>query len=366
MIQYCIHVKNFSNQNAVTVFRWIFIRKDPLDQVVFYFLSRINFTSSRYFPLFNQNNQTRIVYLRGLPIKYSDALMLKIFRIFKRILKFRFNSYKFVHIFNSGEIYDSKYQVLHIDDPKYDNMEISKLLKWEQVLISKNSIPIIVCTNQFTAAWLKQFLQEVKIKVIEQGYYTRNNQLTGAKHNHFCCVYSSAYIHYGRDKHANESTWGVDNLFEVIIPELNSVDSEIFIHLIGELGNDAKIRATSLPNVICHGRVSPIENAYLLTQSDIAIYPRTFDHKRSILKIYSYIGAGLPVVTYDLIDTQIIKEKSLGISVNTTDEFVNSIVELKNNVDLLNHYSRRVNYIGLDYSWGTLVDKLNTELKSFL
>lgn len=356
-------MENFSNKNAISLLRWIFIRGDNLDQVVFYFLSSINFTSSRYFPLFDQNDKIRVVYLKGLPFKYSDFFMLKLFKLLRKILRSRFSKYSCIHIFETSEIYNSKYQVLHIDDPEYNNEQILLITQWEKELIARKKVPIIVCTNQFTEAWLIHFLYHTKITIIEQGYYPISDQYQ--KHGHFCCVYSSAYIHYGNDKHSKHSTWGTDNLFDEIIPKLNLMDPEIFIHLIGELGNDAKAQATRLPNVIYHGKVSLFDNAKLLSKCKIAIYPRTYDHKRSILKIYSYIGAGLPVVTYDLIDTRVIKDESLGISVNSTDEFINSICELKADISLLNYYSNRINNIRLDYTWNSLTNKMNNNLEKY-
>jgi glycosyltransferase involved in cell wall biosynthesis len=358
-------VENFSNKNAISLLRWIFIRGDNLDQIVFYFLSSINFTSSRYFPLFDQNDKVRVVYFKGLPFKYSDFFMLKLFKLLRKILRFQINTYSCVHIFETSEIYNSKYQVLHIDDPKYDEEQILLITQWEQELIARKKVPIIVCTNQFTEAWLKQFLYHAKITIIEQGYFPISDQYDDQKHSHFCCVYSSAYIHYGNDKHSKDSTWGVDNLFDEIIPKLNLMDSEVFVHLIGELGNDAKAQAASLPNVICHGKLSLFDNAKLLSACSIGIYPRTYDHKRSILKIYSYIGAGLPVVTYDLIDTRVIKEESLGISVNSINDFIYSVGKLKADISLLNYYSSRIKNVRLDYTWKSLTKKLNKDLEKY-
>jgi len=350
----------------MSLLRWIFSRNEDLDQVVFYFLSSTNFTSARYFPFFDQNNKVRIVYIKGLPIRYTDFFMLKLFKLLGKIFKYRFNSYTYVHVFNPNEFYKSHFQVLHIDDLEYEIGYISMIIQWEQALITKGKIPIVVCTNPYTEAWLKQFLQRTKIIIIEQGFYPINNDPNNRKHNHFCCVYSSPYIHYGRDKHSNHSTWGSNHLLDEIIPRINALDSEVFIHLIGEIGPDAKNRVLSLSNVICHGQVSFIENAKLLNQCDIAIYPRTYDHKRSILKIFSYIGAGLPIVTYDLIDTQIVKSESLGFSVKSIDEFIYSIAELKTNVKLLNFYSNRVQSIGSIYHWSSLANKLNNELRNFI
>ena len=72
-------MEKFNNNNSINFIKWILLGTDNCDQVVFYFLSKKNATSQRYFPLFEATNHVRIVYLNGLSLKYTDFLMLKIF-----------------------------------------------------------------------------------------------------------------------------------------------------------------------------------------------------------------------------------------------------------------------------------------------
>jgi glycosyltransferase involved in cell wall biosynthesis len=141
------------------------------------------------------------------------------------------------------------------------------------------------------------------------------------------------------------------------------MNSEISIHLVGEIGKDASRALKKHRNVICHGRVNFAENMSILESCSIGIYPRDKDFKRSMSKIFSYIGAGLPVVTYDLVDTEIIKANSLGYSVTSEEEFIEKIIYLKNNPDVLKSLSSRVNRVKLDYTWQILSKKMDTYLK---
>jgi glycosyltransferase involved in cell wall biosynthesis len=101
------------------------------------------------------------------------------------------------------------------------------------------------------------------------------------------------------------------------------------------------------------------ENSEILSKCTIGIYPRTFDHKRSILKIFSYIGAGLPVVTFDLEDTRVIKDYNLGLSVNSIDDFIRAIVQLKEQPKILKNLERNIDKFRPPYTWQNLSKKMS-------
>jgi glycosyltransferase involved in cell wall biosynthesis len=175
-------------------------------------------------------------------------------------------------------------------------------------------------------------------------------------------VYTSPYIHYGKDKHAKHSTWGSEILIDEIIPRLNLLDPEIHIHLVGQLGSDASQELKKFRNVYIHGRVNFQKNIEILSSCSVGIYPRNYDHKRSVLKIFSYIGAGLPIVTFDLIDTEVVKANSLGFAVDNTDEFITSILDLKNSPELMLKYEERIKKFRIDFTWSVLAGKMESIL----
>ena len=247
--------------------------------------------------------------------------------------------------------------MLHIDDPTYGVEEINKILDWERHLNIESKHSSVICTNSTTYSWLQDQLKYSLIYIIEQGFH-RLNSIKPIEIKNFSCVYSSPYIHFGTDKLANHSTYGANLLIEKIIPELAKIDPNIEVHLVGELGENAKKFLKSFSNVKIYGRVEFEKNIEILSSCSIGIYPRTFDHKRSMLKIFTYIGAGLPIVTFDLIDTKVVKEQSLGFSVKNSDEFVKKIVDLKNSNRLLSNFKKNVNDFGLQYSWDMLAKKM--------
>ena len=354
---------SFKNPNSESIFKWLFRTKDELEHVVFYFLSQLNATSPRYFPLFDATSKVRIVVLSGLRIPYSDRFFLKLYKLLLFIGKMRINRYKYVHVLSGYVILDSPYQIMHIDDPTYTSLEIASLQNWELILNRKNLKSVVVCTNDNIKKWLTQHLRYTDIYIIEQGCFIPDfTHEVSSISKIFSCAYSSPYIHTGSDLHANHGGWGANLLIDQIIPAINLADPEIEIHLIGELGEDAMKSVKNLSNVICHGRVDFELNQKILSKCSIGLYPRNVDFNRSMVKIFSYIGAGLPVVTFDLIDSEFIKVNSLGICVNTVEDFVNSVLTLKNNTDQFLETKNKVLGIRSKYSWVELANKMENLL----
>ena len=347
----------FKNTNAVKLTSWVTINDDSLEQIVFLFVSRKNANGARYIPLFNETKNVRIVFFRGLNIRYTDIIVSKIFVTLIKLLRFKINKYKIIHFFNLNLSFEVDHQILHIDDPTYTEHEINSISHWEKQMNIKSKNTTVICTNLYTQDWLKTRLRYSKVVVVEQGFH-QQVFATHKKSSNFICAYSSPYIHYGSDKFANHSTYGSNLLIGRIIPELAKLDSQIQVYLIGELGNHAKNFLKDYTNVKLFGRVSFEENMQILSTSTIGLYPRNIDHKRSMLKIFSYIGAGLPIVTFDLVDTRVVKDNSLGYSVAEVTEFIASIVKLKSSTELLNKFSTNVNSFRVNYTWEILANKM--------
>ncbi len=359
-------MNKFNNPNAEKYYKWIFRRNETLNQVVFYFLSTVNATSPRLFPLFEASSKIRIVYIKGSRIPKTDLIVSKLANIFYRAAKRKIEKYEYVHIVTGTTNLENKTQILHIDDPNYSVSEKYFLQQWEIQLRKKNLNPVIICTNNFTSDYLKTILLETKILIIEQGFNNPKIHNEVIEHSvdreKFACVYSSPYIHIDKDKHGNHGAWGADLLVNRVIPELFIREPSIQIHLIGEVGECAKFKLKKFGNVVYHGRVSLERNMNISSNCSIGIYPRCNDFKRSVSKIFTYIGAGLPIVTFDLHDTEIVKNLGLGFSVKSLEEFISKIIFLKNNPKDLDKFRKRVNSIKAEYTWESLSRKMEEKL----
>jgi hypothetical protein len=354
--------KTNTSNNSENFLKWIFRKQDKLTSIVFIFVSRVNANNARFLPLFQNSKKIRVIYFPGLPIKYTDSVLLKIYSKLQILFSSKIRHYESIHFFDATMSFQNKFQILHIDDPVYSNDYINKIRIWEDGNLLKGHYTKIITTNTYTANWLKDNVKFSEVIIIEQGFHSFELKIDNEKQNNFTCGYSSPYINYGNDKNSTHATYGAKVLIDEIIPELFSKDPSIEIYLIGKLGKDAKKALEKYPNVTSFGRVSFSENINILTKCNIGIYPRKIDNKRSILKIFTYIGSGLPIVTFDLIDTEIVKRCKLGFSVKESDEFVEKIIELKKAPETLKHFKANLISNREMYSWKNLAQKMDNLL----
>ena len=139
-----------NNKNSESLLRWLFRRTDSLEGIGFFFISVSNANNARYGPLFEPTQNVRLVYFRGLKLKYSDRILLFIFRKIPFLFRKKIKKYKLLHSFSISKWPATEIQVLHIDDPEYTTIETDNLIKWEDNLIRNLTIPILICTNQFS------------------------------------------------------------------------------------------------------------------------------------------------------------------------------------------------------------------------
>ena len=250
------------NDNSENFFKWIFRRNDKLNSVVFLFISRINANNARFSPLFQSTQKIRIIYFPGLPIKYTDQILSRIFTNLQKLLYSKIALYQSIHIFGTDLDFHNQIQILHIDDPTYSVDEIEQILSWHTHL--KNNLAIIICSNKYTEKIYKSAIPNIKILIIEQGFH--DVQLLNHKFplTNFSCVYSSPYIHYGLDLHGADSSWGSSEVIDNIIPLLNNNIPDAQIHLVGEIGKHAREKWKKCKNIYLYGRVDQTTNLEIL------------------------------------------------------------------------------------------------------
>ena len=353
-----LFVSSFTNRNSESFWRWILRKNDNLSQVVFFFVSKLHAQNARNFQLFEASNDIRIVYLSGIRVKYTDRVIQKLFGFLIQLSKKKIEKYKVLHLFSIPSFQTNQRQVLHLDDPVYSIDELEIINKWERAQSLKKGESILICTNEYTKNWFDTKVLYSKIHIIEQGFHD-TLLIKDCSTLKFSCVYSSPYIDLNGDKHGNHTTWGAEVLINEIIPQLNNADPDIEIHIVGKIGKNASRELSKLHNIFTYGRVDFNRNVEILSKCSIGLYPRTYDHRRSILKIFSYIGAGLPTVAFELVDTSVIKDNKLGLSVNTVEDFVNAILKLKRKPEILNYFRNNIVNFRAPYTWQNLAKKLS-------
>jgi glycosyltransferase involved in cell wall biosynthesis len=345
----------FTNPNVEPWFRWIWRRKDSLPGVTLYFLSRRNSTSGRFFPLYDSTKNFRVVLIKGFRAPYLDKISLKFLKLFSRIFSSNFSRYPWVSLSDSKVLALIQSNiVLHIDDPEYSELEKDSLLCLLRKQREKNKKFVVIVTNTFTRNYFSSFLPKENLKILSQGFNKSNKNNDLEKFERFSLVYSSPYIDYLGDKHAYHESWSAIHLIDELLPRICKDNTEIEIHLIGRVGKNAQKAISRFSIVSMHGLLSIEENSRLITRCHVGIYPRNSDSRRSVLKIFDYIGSGLPVVTYNLVDTEIIKRKNLGIAVESAEEFSQAVEKLASNRSFYDEIRANVLLERSSYSWDRL------------
>jgi len=340
--------------------KWLFYRNDSLAYITFMFIGRRNPGNVRFMSLYSESLNTRVVYMRGSRLKGLDRILLKFFRYFCDFATPKCANYSRLDDLSvpSGKAGPVN-RLLHIDDPSYSTSEIKSILNWEKVHSDAGRKTYIVCTSQFTRKWLSSFVTKSRLEIIEQGFIEMQNNNNGEKFIEFSCVYSSPFINGRGDKNENHSTWGALTLIEEIVPRVLQYDKQIKIHLIGKVGTRASRVLDRYPNVVLHGQLSPFQTANILQKCHVGIYPRKIDHFRRVLKIYDYIGAGLPIVTFALEDTRPVLEEGLGFSVQDSDSFVKAIIEMKKNSQKYDEFRANIAKARCNRDWKSLANQLD-------
>ena len=351
----------FSNPNVEHWFRWIWRREDNLPGVTLYFLSRRNSTSGRFFPLYNATKNFRVVLIMGFRTPYLDRISLKFLKVFSRTFLSRFNRYPWVSLSDSKVLALIQSNiVLHIDDPEYSIPERESLLSLLQKQKEKGKKFVVVVTNTFTRNYFSTFLPEEHLRVLSQGFNKAKEKRELKQFERFSLVYSSPYIDYLGDKHAYHESWSAIHLINELLPRICRDNPEIEIHLIGRVGRNAQKAISQFSNVSLHGLLSIEENSNLISRCHLGIYPRNSDSRRSVLKIFDYIGSGLPVVTYDLVDTEIVKIKKLGIAVESAEEFSQAVQKFASDRSFYDEIRANTLLERKSYSWDQLAMTYDT------
>ena len=300
----------------------------------------------------------RVVLFKGTRFGKFDYFQLKLVRIFIKLTHHKQKKYRWIFVTDTKFASCSVNQILNIDDPLYNQDEIKQILIWEKKLKSNYRKGVIIVTNETTQKYFFNLKLESKIIIIEQGH-SKNGNASNNKFEEFVFVYSSPYIDADGDKHGHHPTWGVNLFIKEIIPRLIKNDPLISIHLIGNVGDNAYKYLSNIDQVTMHGYRNIEENYSLLTKCSVALYPRTIDNNRRVIKIYEYIGANLPIVAFDLEDTKPVTELNVGISVATLDDFIAAALRMKVDKDLYSFFLENLKSIQNKYSWDVLSKKFD-------
>ncbi len=330
--------------------------------VHFRFASKRNAGNVRMYNLMNFSNRTQVFEFKGSSFGKLDYYLLKVFRLWRYYYIFRMRKRKiWIHLMSPVEILPKWHnQVLHLDDPEFTREERQAITNWYQNLSIRGLKALIVVTFEGAKKYIESINRDIPVEIIPQGF-TPTLSLS-EKFPGIACVYSSPYIFCRDGVGAPHPTWDVQHFIEILIPKILDLDSRISIHLVGRASYNTRRQLKDFQNVHFHGLVSPEENAQLLRSCHIGLYPRLHDHGRRVLKISEYLGAGLPVVAYELEDTRLVSELGVGLLVKNAEDFVASVKKLIDSSDEYSQIMEKIEVARIGLDWPSLARKLDSAI----
>ena len=312
--------------------------------------------------LLERSSLTQVIEIKGLRFRLFDRLLLTALRVIQRIsYPFVRNGFFWLHVMSTEDGKKSGMnQVLHLDDPTFLPSEKAGLKSWFLDLENLGKRGLVVCTFDGASEYVKSIDPRIEVEVIPQGYTPRKK--VQKKFSRFSCVYSSPYIFDHGDSKIIHPTWSPIHFLEDLLPRILQLDEAIDIHIVGRLGKNAASRLSNYEHIVLHGLVSPEMNAEIMAKCHVGLYPRVHDHGRRVLKITEYLGAGLPIVAYNLEDTRLVAEKKLGFAVHTSEEFIDAIYRLMKDPILYKQIEDRVKEASDGLDWDSLAKKLDAIL----
>lgn len=329
------------------------------------FRSQINSTNVRIPSLLAESVLTNSIVISGFKKFKLDRVILFLLALYKKtFFGVIHNGYEWVHIMDTNEILGKRFnQILHLDDPLYSHEERAQIQAWYTRLTRRGRKGIVVVTFDGAEDYVKSIHPDIATCIIEQGY--TKLEAKPEKNDRFSFVYSSPYIDYRGDKHEYHPSWSAIHLLEDIIPYVTNNCKDVQVHLIGRLGENARTYLNRFDDVVSHGLVSPIQNAFLLSKCHIALYPRTQDMKRRVLKISEYMGAEIPVVAYRLEDTRAVEEFGIGLLAENYEDFVSKIHLLYSSQPLRDAIIAKTVSAKRGKSWRELGIRMDEAIKSY-
>jgi glycosyltransferase involved in cell wall biosynthesis len=189
-----------------------------------------------------------------------------------------------------------------------------------------------------------------KVIVVPQGHSIELNRTSNLanRSGYLDVVYISPSIDIAGDKHAGHNMWDASTLLVDIWPLVQS--DNLRLHLIGRLGKNASAIASD-KRIIPYGLLSVSDCANLLPSFDLALYPRKIDNGWLPQKLIEYIGAGLPILGFRLIDTEIVENLGVGVLVGGVEEFARRLDDFCKNTKELELFRMSAKIYATQYSW---------------
>jgi len=227
---------------------------------------------------------------------------------------------------NEQIAYFSGLIVSDIDDPIYSEREVE--------LLNRPQLAAYVVTAESAARRFESLGVDKPWHVVPQGVSLASLQpgeieraRARRKSGDLIVGYMGSWLLSAGDRNGDDPIYNIDHLL-ALWEEIRARVPEARLWLIGGASARVRARCAGREDIVIFGRLPRAEALAHVASFDIALYPRRASHVPQAAKTIEYLGAGVPVVSYDLPVVADLREARAGILVDDPRAFVDAVVSL--------------------------------------
>jgi glycosyltransferase involved in cell wall biosynthesis len=168
--------------------------------------------------------------------------------------------------------------------------------------------------------------------------------------------YLAAFLLLPRDRGGANRLYDVTHLLE-LWDEIAARVPGTRLELIGLPGAALRERVAGRPDVVLAGRLPRPELLRRVAAWDVALYPRTADQGIRASKVAEYLGAGVPIVSYDYEVVADVREAGAGVLVDSPRAFVGAVERLLRDPEERARLADAARAAGADRDWDVLAER---------
>jgi glycosyltransferase involved in cell wall biosynthesis len=251
--------------------------------------------------------------------------------------------------------------VVDVDDTHFEPSHLA--------LFRRPNIAALVTTTGWAAERLRKLGVSAPVEVVPQGvtFAGVTDEAVRAEAvrrdgGELVVAYTAAWLLAGDDPGAADPLSNVDHLLEVW-DEVHARLPGARLWLVGQPRRELLRRAAGRDDIVLFGRVSRERVLPILMNADLAVYPRRKAAGLAVMKISSYLAAGLPVVSYDepRVSAQL-APTGAGVVVDSPRELVAAVERLAADGAERGRLAEAARAAGRELDWDVLARRYETEI----
>jgi glycosyltransferase involved in cell wall biosynthesis len=250
--------------------------------------------------------------------------------------------------------------VSDVDDPTFSEREAA--------LLNRPQVAAYVVTAESAARRFEALGVEKPWFVVPQGVSLSSFQpeevarvRQSRRDGELVVGYMGSWLLSAADRNGDNPIHNVDHLLE-LWDEIHIRVPEARLWLVGGASRRVLARCSGRDDILALGRLPRRQALAHVANFDVALYPRRTSHVPQAAKTIEYLGAGVPVVSYDLSVVTDLKEAGAGVLVREPRDFVAAVEALARDPERRRELAAAARRAGERRDWDVLAERYEREI----